>query len=171
MKHVAPSVVSGATPGKAKARKQVEVLSGGSPLHVPIVKLNGEFQTRELGGGIGSCEADALANIFVVKLCCPVRGKRGTTNVGTEYEDNCCSALLVLVHGGPFLVGGVNGDRAPEDVTLKETSCVEVYEHYQLVVAKREDTQSWKTINRGEAKVGGVVGVPAVGRKFFEDAR
>ena len=73
MKHVAPSVVSGATPGKAKARKQVVVLSGGSPLHVPIVELNGEFQTRELVGGIGSCEADALANIFVVKLCWPVR--------------------------------------------------------------------------------------------------
>ena len=72
MKHVAPSVVSGATPGKAKARKQAEVLSRGSPLHVPIVELNGEFQTSELGGGIGSCEADALANILVEKLCCPV---------------------------------------------------------------------------------------------------
>ena len=74
MKHVAPSVAKGATPGKAKARKPVEVLSGGSPLHVPIVELNGEFQTRELGGGIGSCEADSLANICVVKLCCPTWG-------------------------------------------------------------------------------------------------
>ena len=45
------------------------------------------------------------------------------------------------------------------------------YEHYQLVVAKRVDTESWEAINRGEAKVVGAVGVPAVGRKFFEDAQ
>ena len=89
---------------------------------MPMFKLNGEFQTRELGGGIGSCEANAFANICVVKLCCPVWGVPGATNVGTKHEDDCSSILLVLLQWDPLLVRGVNIDRAPKDVTLEEES-------------------------------------------------
>ena len=39
-----------------------------------------------------------------------------------------------------FFVGGVNGDCAPDDIILQESSYVEVDLHYQLGVAKRVDS-------------------------------
>ena len=39
-----------------------------------------------------------------------------------------------------FLVGGVDGDCAPDDVIVDESSYVEVDLHYQLGVARRVDS-------------------------------
>ena len=145
-KQVVPSCVGGAPPGEAKARKQVEVLTRGSTFVMSVVEFYGEFQTGELGSGIGCREASTHANILVEDLRSFIGDVSRTTRVCTNREDNRRTVFPVCVHWYAFLVGGVDGDGAPEDVRLEKPSHVEVDKHDQLRVAKRVDTKSWNSV-------------------------